>query len=158
MPGDVVEFYHLFFLPEISSTLTFQPLTTFRRAWSITSFSIVSRKANVVRGEKQTPIPFGNRLQLNPKIYIESPTPKRVGYTLPKIGENGNSINLLTLSLNLLRASSLFIKIPRLKVPQISIDIPLYRKQKDYQWRNLRFIDKLSQMPTMEFQYKESAC
>ena len=94
MPGDVVEFYHLFFLPEISSTLTFQPLTTFRRAWSITSFSIVSRKANVVRGEKQTPIPFGNRLQLNPKIYIESPTPKRVGYTLPKIIKNGNSNEL----------------------------------------------------------------
>jgi hypothetical protein len=37
---------------------------------------------------------FGNRLKLNPKFFAESPTPKCVGYTLPKMIKNRNSDEL----------------------------------------------------------------
>jgi hypothetical protein len=41
--------------------------------------------------EKQkSPFLFENRLKFTPKIYVESPTPKCVGYTLPKIRKNSN--------------------------------------------------------------------
>jgi hypothetical protein len=46
------------------------------------------------RGRKQKPIPSGNRLKFNPKIYAESPTPKYVENTLSKLRENGNSDEL----------------------------------------------------------------
>jgi hypothetical protein len=98
-----------------------------------------------------------NRLKFYPKILVDDPTPS-VGYTLPKIIKNGNSINYLTPLLNLLGETSLFIKILKLKIPQISIVITLNKKQNNYRWRNLRFIDKLFQMLTIEFQYQESAC
>jgi hypothetical protein len=43
-----------------------------------------------VRQKNKKPIPFENRLKFTPKIYVESPTPKCVEYTLPKIRKNSN--------------------------------------------------------------------
>jgi hypothetical protein len=54
--------------------------------------------------------PFGNRLRFNPKISEEfSPTPQCVGYTLPKIGKNGN-VNELFCWHNLGRIREALIK------------------------------------------------
>lgn len=38
--------------------------------------------------ENKKPIPFENRLKFHPKIFVEYPTPRRVGYSLPKIRKN----------------------------------------------------------------------
>jgi hypothetical protein len=35
--------------------------------------------------QNKKPIPFENRLKFDPKIFVEYPTPRRVGYTLLKI-------------------------------------------------------------------------
>jgi hypothetical protein len=66
----------------------------------ISRSSVLAFKCKLRLVNKKKPIPFGNRFHLNPKIYVESPTPRRVGYTLPKIRENNNSITYLTPLLN----------------------------------------------------------
>jgi hypothetical protein len=38
------------------------------------------------------PIRFENRLKFHPKIFVEYSTPRRVGYSLPKIRKIANSI------------------------------------------------------------------
>jgi hypothetical protein len=41
--------------------------------------------------KNKKPIPFENRLKFDPKFFVEDPTPRRVGYTLPKIRKNSKN-------------------------------------------------------------------
>jgi hypothetical protein len=58
----------------------------------VTNFSqsaVPTASRQVARRIIKKPILFENWLQFNPKILTESPPPKYVGYTLPKLRKNG---------------------------------------------------------------------
>ena len=73
----------------------------------------VIRESGDAKNKK--PIPFENRLKFHPKIFVEYPTPRRVGYSLPKIRKNSQcyqwSATPLSRNLSIVRCKALGVKL-----------------------------------------------